>query len=367
MEAPPAQALSLKRPKRLCMRCGEAPKLKGRYLCKTCVVKRCARCGGTAQMTRWGRMCMPCGSKQRREGRQCHTWTQQEDVILQEAYTTHYAKKALLVVSKRLPHISREMAKHRATVLGLSKARKKNPPWSEEELQILERCAYQTPTLIARALRKAGFERTASGVNIQLKRRKLDRKGDWMGIGDVAELLGVDRSTVGRWMDQGWLRSIHTGKIQGGGEVRLVEPGALRTFLLQHHHAVRLSAVEKAGATAWLFDLLSDGSSLLRADQSPEGSDIEAPEPLHSGREHKDLLRDFLEEASSCLARARGTLSPTAHARRASLSSAGLQEAFSSRPTFRSLIALADALGMRWRLSLEEYTQPDQAIRKLSK
>jgi hypothetical protein len=98
------------------------------------------------------------------------------DAAIRAAYAEpHYDKGPLGEVARRFG-LPRQWVKRRALALGLTKTKRKEPPWSDAELALLERHAAKHPTVIARHLRAAGFPRSAAAVINKRKRLRLDAR-----------------------------------------------------------------------------------------------------------------------------------------------------------------------------------------------
>ena len=297
------------RVKGVCQRCGERPSVPKRYLCAKCIERRCERCGGTQAMSKYGRLCRGCAGKARTAGRtDVHHWTDAEDEVIRAAYAEHYGKKALHVAERRLG-FSRESIKSRAQIIGAARTTAKAPPWSPDELAALERVSHLGAAAAGRALRKAGYERSATAIAVQRKRRRMAPDG--MSMNALAELLGVDRKTVARWRDKAMLRVIATGKTCGGGaEVGHVSTGAIREFILRYSSQIDLGRIERTGAKLWLIDLLAGGSGAggatgMRGDLDAAPPDEDPDEATPTGDSPVRLVQAAVQEFSAACAQAR--------------------------------------------------------------
>lgn len=348
------------RVKGICQRCGEAPSLPKRYLCAGCVQRRCEVCSTTQGLTKYGRMCKGCAGKARTAGRtDVHHWTDAEDEVIRAAYAEHYGKKALHVAERRLG-FSRESIKSRAQTIGAARTAAKAPPWSPEELAALERVSHLGAAAAGRALRKAGYTRSAAAIAIQRKRRRMAPDG--MSMNALAELLGVDRKTVTRWRDKAMLRVIATGKTCGGGaEVGHVSTGAIREFILRYSSQIDLARVERTGAKLWLIDLLAGGSGAggaagMRGDLDVAPPDEDPDEATPTGDSPVRLVQVAVQGFSAACAQARGTagLSFAAHARRSGFTPSQAETIFvaATPPSLTSLAKLAAGLGKRLHITL---------------
>lgn len=344
-----------------CQRCNEAPSAPGRFLCARCLERRCSVCNGTQGLSRYGRMCGGCAGKARMAGRtDVHHWTPEEDDVIRAAYAEHYGKKALLVAERRLK-LSREAIKSRAQTIGAARVAPKARPWTDDELTTLERVAHLGAAAAARALRRAGYDRSATAIAVQRKRRRIQPDG--MTMHALAGLLGVDPKTVVRWRERGWLRVVATGKVCGGGaaEVGHVSTGAIREFLLRHSSQIDLGRVERSGAKLWLIDVLAGGSGAGGA--TGMRGDLDAPAPIEDpdeatarGESPARLACEAAQGFSAACAevRAEAGLTLAAHARRSGLSPAQAETVYAaaSPPSLVSLAKLAAGLGCKLVIGL---------------
>lgn len=95
----------------------------------------------------------------------------------------------------------------RAAELGVNKGLLRIKPWTAPEIEILEQMASARPLTIAAKLRAAGFDRTATAVVVQLKRRSIDTHDpDTWQARDLAQLMGVADSTVRKWCNNNGLK-----------------------------------------------------------------------------------------------------------------------------------------------------------------
>ena len=338
------------RVKGICQRCGEHPSLPKRYLCAGCVERKCAQCSTTEGLTRWGRLCKGCAGKARTAGRtDVHHWTPAEDEVIRAAYAEHYGKKALLVVERRLG-LSRESIKSRAQTIGAARTAAKAPPWSPEELAALERVAHLGAAAAGRAMRKAGYARSATAIAVQRKRRRIQPDG--MSMNALAELLGVDPKTVVRWRDKAMLRVVATGKICGGGaEVGHVSTGAIREFILRYSSQIDLARIERTGAKLWLLDLLAGGASGMRGDLDAATTTEDPDEDTPTGDSPVKLVQAAVQGFSVACAAAREAVGITlaAHARRSGFTPGQAEHLFTATtpPALTSLAKLAAGLNKR--------------------
>ena len=150
----------------------------------------------------------------------------------------------------------------RARDLGLTTPRFKEPAWSAEELAIVEATRELTPEGTKRALARAGFKRSGTAVVVKRKRLSIpvpERVGIY-STGQVANLLGYERTTVIRWVRLGLLRA------DKRGDDHEITEQQLRQFLIRHPLQVDLRRLP-LGNRPWFIQVLAgeSGSTVQQA------------------------------------------------------------------------------------------------------
>lgn len=159
----------------------------------------------------------------------------------------------------------------RARDLGLTTPRFRELPWSKEELALLRETRNLRPAAVQRALRRHGFRRTTTAIQVQRKRHQVQRdpRDDNYTAREVAQLLGADDTTVTRWIRLGLLAAdrdpTHRPDATGRAPYRVTNK-ALRDFITTHPIHLNLRKLP-AAHTPWFVDLLA-GS---RAGESNHG------------------------------------------------------------------------------------------------
>jgi hypothetical protein len=147
----------------------------------------------------------------------------------------------------------------------LGVARTKEPPWTREQIWLLEEHVY---TWSWRRLAKA-LGRTVVAVKLKAKRLglgKMSYREGWTQR-HVARLLGVDDHKVARWVAQGWLDRRRRGTDrtpQQGGDAWLFAPDALRRFIVAHPAEIDLRRVDRD----WFIGLLAAGEPWVRSREA---------------------------------------------------------------------------------------------------
>lgn len=174
------------------------------------------------------------------------TWTSNDfvDAEIRRVYQSPMQKNTVRDLAKRLGY-PRWWVSKRAANLGLVAPRFKEPKWSAKEIAILEEHSTKHSKIIQKYLKAAGFSRTETAIVVQRKRHKLEtRDVDLYTTGDIALMMGVDRTTVMRWIESEGLQA-------SSGAVRKVKRLALRSWIRDHAQLVDLRKVDRF----WFIDL----------------------------------------------------------------------------------------------------------------
>lgn len=148
----------------------------------------------------------------------------------------------------------------RALDLGLRQPTKKEPPWTDAELELLESLAHHAVDVIRRKMAAKGYRRSAVAIAVKVKREGigLRESRELAGIysaTSLARLLGVDSKTITRWIEVEGLPATKAGTarsdIQGGDEWR-IKAKTLRTWIGDHAARIDLRKVHRD----WFIDLM---------------------------------------------------------------------------------------------------------------
>ena len=241
---------------RTCSRC-PAVVIGAAQVCGRCrdAERLCRDCGKEHHGRPSTLYCAPCRSKRRRKT-VLHPFTPEMDQAIRDVYAEHHSTKALAILVRRLER-PRWSVQRRAVAIGAASLRTREAPWSAAEIAVLAEFAWMVPARIRLRLKAAGFARTETAVAVMRKRRRLRERADGMTAGALAEMLGVDATTVGRWISIGWLTATKAGG--ASRDAWHVTDGAARAFVLAHYDAIDLGKIERAGSKVWLLDVLSGG------------------------------------------------------------------------------------------------------------
>lgn len=133
-----------------------------------------------------------------------------------------------------------------AAELGLtSREGRKSLPWTPQEDVFLEQ--HLTTRHVNWLSTQLG--RSITAVLVRAKRLRLSRLPDGYSHEDLALAFGVERSTVRRWVQRGWLRASFQRRC---GQPHRVTEAAIVRFIRQHPLAFQLAKVDQV----WFLGLV---------------------------------------------------------------------------------------------------------------
>jgi hypothetical protein len=190
--------------------------------------------------------------------RRKYLFTDQIDQLIREIYLSHPGAKTrpgirMLAKKVGIPHWA---LKKRARELGL--ARTKELPWSEPELDILERYAWMSDERIRLKLKAAGYSRTVTGIHLKLRRMQFKHDPRFYSANGLAQALGIDSHAVSRWIKRGHLKAQLRGTARGkqqNGDIYLIREKDVCRFILEHPTEIDLRKVDQL----WFLDLITNG------------------------------------------------------------------------------------------------------------
>ena len=191
--------------------------------------------------------------------RRKYVFTPTIDAKLHEIYK-HPDRRSHLTVKQYAAQLG--WPKHaliqRARKLELSRKYGPERIWSEQEISVVEGNSWKSPERIAAILRRAGFQRSATAINLKQKRLHIPRRsGDVLSAYGLAQLMGIDSHIVTRWIRTGALRAQYRGTLrtpQQGGDSYVIWPADVRKFIVANPVGFDLRKVEPL----WFIDLLTN-------------------------------------------------------------------------------------------------------------
>jgi len=142
---------------------------------------------------------------------------------------------------------------------GLIAKHKKEPDWSDKEVKILEHYSHRAPETIQRKLKKAGLNRSVTGIVLKRKRMRFLQNLEGMSSRGLAECLGVDSHFVTRAIEVGRLKAERRGTKRlnkQGGDIWFIRNREIRKYVLNWLNEIDIRKVDKL----WFCDLLVNKS-----------------------------------------------------------------------------------------------------------
>ncbi|MGB4945893.1 MAG: helix-turn-helix domain-containing protein [Candidatus Competibacter denitrificans] len=181
-------------------------------------------------------------------------WTPDMDLVMRQIYPLIRKRTSGVTpdtLAKRLG-VTPSQVRYRAICLGLTQQKKKDPPWTEDEIEFLASRAHLSVSQLGALMRKKGWNRTQTAITN--KRCRLGYQvvgtGNAYSANELARLLGKKAPTVAQWINRGWLRATPRTEsidpLHGGvGDRWLIKPQAVRDFVFTHSAYIDLGLVDK--------------------------------------------------------------------------------------------------------------------------
>lgn len=148
----------------------------------------------------------------------------------------------------------------RAAALGLRVLRQKEPPWTDDELELLDQCLHLAPRAISHRFKRKGYHRSEAAIVVQRYRKLggLANATNGYSAHQLAEFLGISSIPVIGWIKKGWLKATPRGETVadhgGPGDRWNISPKAIREFLFENAALINPRGIN----FVWLMDLLRD-------------------------------------------------------------------------------------------------------------
>jgi len=146
--------------------------------------------------------------------------------------------------------------RRRASELGVIVPRLRELPWSKEEIRILEANAGLGPVAVRKRLNRAGFIRSATGIEIKRKRLGLHAADERELAGiytakAIADGVGCNLTTVLRWINLGQLPASRRNGVDTASAHWDIHKKDFQRFLATYHQAIDLRKVDRE----WFFHM----------------------------------------------------------------------------------------------------------------
>jgi len=175
--------------------------------------------------------------------------------LIKKVYQTSSGNGEVKALAKYLK-LPRWKVSRYAIQQGWIARQKKEPPWSEDELTILERNAHLSPEVLQLRLKQRGYSRTTTGIVLKRKRLRLLSSLDGQSACSLAECLGVDVHVITRAINDGRLKAQRRGmarKAVQGGDIYYIRDKQVRDYIINNVHEIDIRKVDKL----WFVDVLT--------------------------------------------------------------------------------------------------------------
>jgi hypothetical protein len=190
-------------------------------------------------------------------------WSPETDQILRQQYplVRNPTKGMTLKALAKRVGATEAQVKYRALKLGLVRNIKRQPRWTEDEIEFIANHCHLSIMRLDVLMRKRGWNRTKSAIAAKRKSLgyRITGSGNAYSATELGGLLGKPSRTVSNWIAKGWLRAEPRTESrdphhQGVGDRWLITPQAVRDFIYAHRAAVDLALVDKD----WFLSLMED-------------------------------------------------------------------------------------------------------------
>jgi len=170
------------------------------------------------------------------------------DDQIREAWPTLQGKGATNAWADKIG-IPRWWLTKRATKLGLTKAWKKEPPWTQAEIDLMKDAPLHDPVKCSRIFREHGFARSPTAIVVKAKRLDLSRRyRETFSATAASKILGIDAKSFTRMILTGELHAEKRETLrvaQQGGDPWSIPRAVLRAFVIEHLERVDIRKVDK--------------------------------------------------------------------------------------------------------------------------
>lgn len=168
-------------------------------------------------------------------------WTEWQDAILTKIYSApSFAerRKRMKQYMPKLAPMNRNHCYQRAIKLGVMKPLTKALPWTEAEIELLERHIHLCDLNLAKVMKKHGYNRTQNAVHVFRHRHATGIRQGKIDSGiytacQVGEIVGASSKTVTHWIEKGWLKA-KRGINHGPHVTYEIKSSDLRDFIIHH-------------------------------------------------------------------------------------------------------------------------------------
>lgn len=179
-------------------------------------------------------------------------WSEWQDAIVRKIYSTQSFAQRRKMVKAHLPQLAprnKYQVYQRAIKLGILQPLTKPLPWSDAEIEIVEKHAHRGDVYVQKQLKQNGFSRTENAVHVFRIRHVTGVRQGKIDAGiytacQAADIIGASSRTVTQWIDKGWLKA-KRGTQHGPHVTWEIKAADLRRFVIDHIGYCDLSRADK--------------------------------------------------------------------------------------------------------------------------
>lgn len=193
--------------------------------------------------------------------RRAKEWTAADDVLIRSEWpfiVSRYKKGRNAAWLAAQLGVSVVQLRSRATILGLRRAKMKDLPWNDDEIEALHDLSHLSVRAIYMRFRKLGFKRTETAIAVaRSKHGALVTESDGAYTAHaLSRLMGVSPPCVGGWIQRGLLkatpRSDAKTECGGVGDRWLIFPADVREFIRVNRGFIHIARCDQH----WFLDLI---------------------------------------------------------------------------------------------------------------
>ena len=241
----------------------ETEALRQRYPVESCVVLA-EIFGVSVDMVRRKAHALGVNKLQAKANTLAKIWTEDEDARIRREWP-QVAARVKGHTANRLAQrlrVSEGQLRHRVSVLGLRRFYRRELPWSDEEIDLLDRWAHLPPPSIRHRLAKRGYQRSEAAIAVARHRQLggLRNATTAYSATQLGQILGTSQMPVIGWIRKGWLKATPRGDTVadhgGPGDRWMIYPRDVRKFIADNPALVGPNV-----NLVWLIDLLANPSA----------------------------------------------------------------------------------------------------------
>jgi hypothetical protein len=181
--------------------------------------------------------------------------TQEIHEAIIRVYRNITGRGEVKALAKRLNYPRWKITRY-AIQIGLIAKQKKEPNWTEKEIRILYKNAHHHPENIQKKLKKAGFNRSTTGIVLKRKRMRFTKNLEGMSATSLALCLGIDSHFVTKAIAAGKLKATKRGSKRTekqGGDIYFIKDRDIQQYILTWLNEIDIRKVDKY----WFCDILT--------------------------------------------------------------------------------------------------------------